>query len=97
VLEDERRWGEAATDWQREDARAELDPGSPTPDSLLTRPRGDEPRGSVLPPPIAPELEQERTGESERAADEGTEQCGEHEDIVDAAQASARAGGQPNS
>lgn len=40
VLEDGRRWGDAATDFQREDARAVLDPDSPAPYNLLTRGRG---------------------------------------------------------
>ncbi len=39
VLEDGRRWGEAASPEQREDARAVLDPDSP-PHSFLTRGRG---------------------------------------------------------
>ena len=38
VLEDERTWGEAATDWQKEDAAAVLS-GQP-PFHFLTRPRG---------------------------------------------------------
>jgi hypothetical protein len=40
VIEDGRRWGEAATDIQWEDARAVLDPQSATPFHLLTRARG---------------------------------------------------------
>jgi phage terminase large subunit-like protein len=40
VLEDGRRWGEAATTVQREDASAILDPASATPYSFLTRSRG---------------------------------------------------------
>ena len=41
VLEDGRDWGDAATPWQWDDARAVLDPGSKGPRShFLTRPRG---------------------------------------------------------
>jgi phage terminase large subunit-like protein len=40
VLEDGRRWGEAAVDFQWTDARAILDPDSSTPYSFLTRSRG---------------------------------------------------------
>jgi phage terminase large subunit-like protein len=40
VLEDGRRWGEAACDFQWEDARAVLDPESETPYSFVTRSRG---------------------------------------------------------
>lgn len=40
VLEDGRRWGEAALPWQWFDAEANLDPASPTPYSFQTRPRG---------------------------------------------------------
>ena len=40
VLEDGRTWGEAAWPWQLEDARAILEPASPTPLHFLTRPRG---------------------------------------------------------
>ncbi len=40
VLEDGRRWGEAATRWQWVDARANLTIGSPTPYHFQTRPRG---------------------------------------------------------
>ena len=40
VLEDGRRWGEAATKWQWRDARANLTVGSSTPYHLQTRPRG---------------------------------------------------------
>lgn len=39
VLEDGRRWGEAATDWQRDDARAVLDTTGPR-SHFQTRPRG---------------------------------------------------------
>lgn len=39
ALEDGRRWGDAAADWQWEDARAVLDTGS-APMHFLTRPRG---------------------------------------------------------
>jgi phage terminase large subunit-like protein len=39
VLEDGRRWGEAAVSWQWEDGRAVLDPEGP-PYHFLTRPRG---------------------------------------------------------
>jgi phage terminase large subunit-like protein len=41
VLEDGRRWGEAATTFQKQDAVAVLDEASPTPNHFLTRPRGD--------------------------------------------------------
>ena len=41
VLEDGRRIGEAATDFQREDAEAVLEQNSSTPNHFLTRPRGD--------------------------------------------------------
>jgi phage terminase large subunit-like protein len=41
VLEDGRRWGEVARDFQRADAEAVLDEASETPNHLLTRPRGD--------------------------------------------------------
>jgi len=40
VLEDGRRWGEVAVDWQVADALAILDPASPTPLHFITRPRG---------------------------------------------------------
>jgi phage terminase large subunit-like protein len=40
VLEDGRRWGDAASDFQREDAEHVLDPDSPTPYNYLTRSRG---------------------------------------------------------
>lgn len=40
VLGDGRRWGDAATDFQREDAEHVLDDESPTPYSFLTRSRG---------------------------------------------------------
>jgi Terminase large subunit, ATPase domain len=40
VLEDGRRWGEAAVDVQRADAEAVLDTGSETPNHMLTRSRG---------------------------------------------------------
>jgi hypothetical protein len=41
VLEDGRRWGAVATDWQWADARAVLDLDPATPDlHFLTRPRG---------------------------------------------------------
>lgn len=40
VLEDGRRWGDAAVDVQRADALAILDPGSATPYHFLTRSRG---------------------------------------------------------
>jgi hypothetical protein len=47
VLEDGRRWGEVATDWQWEDAEAILDPASPTPNHFLTRPRGASKTGDL--------------------------------------------------
>lgn len=40
VLENGRRWGEVAVEWQWRDAGAILDPGSPTPYHFLTRARG---------------------------------------------------------
>ncbi|HEY5161114.1 MAG TPA: hypothetical protein VII83_08625, partial [Gaiellaceae bacterium] len=40
VLEDGRRWGDVATDWQLEDAEAIFDPESATPYHFDTRPRG---------------------------------------------------------
>jgi phage terminase large subunit-like protein len=40
ALEDGRRWGEVAADFQLEDARAVLDAASPTPYHFLTRSRG---------------------------------------------------------
>ena len=40
VLEDGRRWGDAAQRWQRDDADAILNESSPTPYSFLTRGRG---------------------------------------------------------
>src|SRR5436190_22597417 len=40
VLEDGHRWGEVAAPFQWADARAVLDPESPTPYSFLTRARG---------------------------------------------------------
>jgi phage terminase large subunit-like protein len=40
VLEDGRRWGEAAADFQWQDAQAVLDPASETPYHFLTRARG---------------------------------------------------------
>ena len=41
VLEDGRRWGEAACDFQRQDAEAVLDQASQVPNHYITRPRGD--------------------------------------------------------
>jgi hypothetical protein len=41
VLEDGRRIGEAASGFQRQDAKAVLEQESPTPNHFLTRPRGD--------------------------------------------------------
>jgi hypothetical protein len=40
VLEDGRRWGEAAVDVQRADAEAVLDTGSKTPNHMFTRSQG---------------------------------------------------------
>src|SRR5919106_2751583 len=58
VLEDGRRWGEAAYPWQWEDARAILDPDSPTPYHFLTRPRGASKTGDLAGICIAALLEQ---------------------------------------
>jgi phage terminase large subunit-like protein len=58
VLEDGRRWGEAAYPWQWEDARAILDPDGPTPYHYLTRPRGASKTGDLAGVCIAALLEQ---------------------------------------
>jgi phage terminase large subunit-like protein len=58
VLEDGRRWGEAAYPWQWEDARAILDTDSPTPYHYLTRPRGASKTGDLAGVCIAALLEQ---------------------------------------
>jgi len=46
VLEDERRWGEAAEPWQWDDARSILDPSGPR-RHYLTRPRGASKTGDL--------------------------------------------------
>jgi phage terminase large subunit-like protein len=47
VLEDGRRWGDAAEPWQREDAEAILDQASPAPFHFLTRGRGGSKTGDL--------------------------------------------------
>jgi hypothetical protein len=58
VIEDGRRWGDAASDFQREDAEAVLDPESATPYSFLTRARGGSKTGDLAGMAIAAMLAQ---------------------------------------
>lgn len=62
VLEDGRRWGAAAQDFQWEDARAVLDPESETPYSFLTRGRGGAKTGDLAGIAVAAMLEQAPAG-----------------------------------
>lgn len=61
VLDDGRRWGEAATDWQRADAEAILDVDG-APYSFLTRPRGGSKTTDVAAVMLAILLEQAPPG-----------------------------------
>jgi hypothetical protein len=59
VLEDDRRWGEAATEWQRADAFAILDPAPANPRlHYLTRPRGGSKTSDVAGMSLAALVEQ---------------------------------------
>jgi hypothetical protein len=58
VLDDARRWGEAAVPFQWQDARAVLDPESPTPYHFLTRARGGSKTGDLAGMAIAAMLTQ---------------------------------------
>jgi hypothetical protein len=62
VLEDARRWGDAAQAWQREDAEAILDLSSPTPYSFLTRGRGGSKTGDLAGVALAAMLAQAPPG-----------------------------------
>jgi phage terminase large subunit-like protein len=62
VLEDGRRWGEAAFDWQWVDARAVLDQGSQTPYHFLTRGRGSSKTADLAGIAVAAMLDQAPAG-----------------------------------
>ena len=62
VLPDGRRWGEAAHPFQWTDARAVLEPSSPTPYHFLTRARGAAKTGDLAAIAVAAMLEQASPG-----------------------------------